>query len=203
METPMTQKDPRVDAYIAKAAPFAQPLLAWLRDTTHGACAELQEDIKWGMPFFVYQGKPVAHMAAFKQHCAFGLWRGRDVVDTGKEGEAMGQFGRITTQADLPGAREFKALIKTAVAKTAADIAAPPAPKPRTAKPLPEMPADLAAALSKKPKALKQFEAFAPTHRREYLEWVMEAKREETRGRRIIETVARLLDGQTRYDQRP
>jgi len=195
----MPQRDARVDAYIAKAAPFAQPLLTWMRDTTHGACAELEEDIKWGMPFFVYQGKPLAHMAAFKQHCAFGLWRGRDVVDNGKEGEAMGQFGRIVTLADLPGAREFKALIKAAVAKNEAEAAAPKVAKPRTAKPLPGMPADLASALAKKPKALKHYEALAPTHRREYLEWVLEAKREETRTKRIAEIVARLLDGQTRY----
>jgi len=198
----MTQRDPRVDAYIAKAAPFAQPLLAWMRDTTHGACADLTEDIKWGMPFFVFQGRPLAHMAAFKQHCAFGLWRGRDVVDNGKEGEAMGQFGRIVTLADLPGPREFKALIKAAVAKSEAGAAEPKVAKPRTAKPLPEMPADLAAALAKKPKALKQFEAFSPTHRRDYLDWVIEAQREETRTRRIVEIVERLLDGQTRYDKR-
>lgn len=198
----MPPKDARVDDYVAKAAPFAQPLLAWLRENTHGACGELQEDIKWGMPTFVYQGKPVAHMAAFKQHCAFGLCRG-DVVDNGKEGEAMGQFGRITTQADLPGAREFHAIIKTAVAKTAADIMNPPEAKRRSAKPLPDMPADLNAALARKPKALKQFKAFAPTHRREYLNWVIEAKREETRRKRIAEIIARLLDGQTRYDKRP
>ena len=195
----MTQRDPRVDAYIAKAAPFAQPLLTWMRDTAHAACAGLTEDIKWGMPFFVHGGKPLGHMAAFKQHCAFGLWRGRDVVDTGKEGEAMGQFGRIVTLADLPGAREFKALIKAAVAKNEAEAAAPKVAKPRTAKPLPGMPADLASALAKKPKALKHYEALAPTHRREYLEWVLEAKREETRTKRIAEIVARLLDGQTRY----
>jgi uncharacterized protein YdeI (YjbR/CyaY-like superfamily) len=124
------------------------------------------------------------------------------VVDTGKEGEAMGQFGRIVTLADLPGAREFKALIKVAVAKSEAEAAAPKVAKPRTAKPLPDMPADLAAALAKKPKALKQFQAFSPTHRRDYLEWAIEAKREETRAKRIAEIVTRLLDGQTRYDKR-
>jgi len=194
----MTQHDPRVDAYIAKAAPFAQPLLTWLRDTTHGACPELEEDIKWGMPFFVHQGRPVAHMAAFKAHCAFGLWRGREVVDNGKEGEAMGQFGRITAQSDLPGAREFKAQVKTAVARSVSDAAAPK--EPRTARPLPEMPADLAAALAKQPKARAHYDAMSPTNRREYLEWVLEAKREDTRVRRIAQAVERLLENRPRHE---
>lgn len=196
----MTPRDPRVDAYIAKAAPFAQPLLTWMRDTAHAAGAGLAEDIKWGMPFFVHQGRPVAHMAAFKAHCAFGLWRGSEVVDTGRQGEAMGQFGRITQQADLPSAREFKALIQAAVAKNEAEAAAPKAAKPRTAKPLPEMPADLAAALAKKPKARANYDAMSPTHRREYLEWVLEAKREDTRVRRVAQAVERLLENRSRYE---
>lgn len=196
----MTQRDPRVDAYIAKAAPFAQPLLNWMRDTTHGAHAGLQEDIKWGMPFFTYEGRPVAHMAGFKAHCAFGLWRGAEGAGTGKEGEAMGQFGRITAQSDLPGVREFKALIKAAVERSVADAAAPKVPKPRTAKPLPEMPADLAAALAKKPKARANYDAMSPTHRREYLEWVLEAKKEETRVRRVAQAVERLLENRPRYE---
>lgn len=196
----MTQRDPRVDAYIAKAAPFAQPLLTWMRDTTHAACAELSEDIKWGMPFFVHEGRPVAHMAGFKAHCAYGLWRGREVVDNGKEGEAMGQFGRVTAQSDLPSAREFKALIKEAVARGVADAAAPKVARPRSAKPLPEMPADLAAALAKKPKALANYEAMSPTHRREYLEWVLEARREDTRVRRVVQAVERLLENRPRYE---
>ena len=125
----MPPKDARVDDYVAKAAPFAQPLLAWLRENTHGACGELQEDIKWGMPFFVYRGKPVAHMAAFKQHCAFGLCRG-DVVDNGKEGEAMGQFGRITALADLPTAAAFKALVAELAAQRIAGATAKAAEKP-------------------------------------------------------------------------
>lgn len=196
----MTQRDPRVDAYIAKAAPFAQPLLTWMRDATHGACAELEEDIKWGMPFFVHRGRPVAHMAGFKAHCAFGLWRGRGSVDHGKEGEAMGQFGRITARSDLPAVREFKALIKDAVARSAADAAAPKEAKPRTARALPEMPADLSAALAKKPRAKANYDAMSPTHRREYIEWVLEAKKEETRVRRVAQAVERLLENRPRHE---
>jgi uncharacterized protein YdeI (YjbR/CyaY-like superfamily) len=196
----MAQTDPRVNAYIERAAPFAQPLLAYLRKCVHEACPDVQEDIKWGMPFFVLGGRPLAHFAAFKAHCAFGFWQGRAVVDTGKEREAMGQFGRVTTRADLPGPREMKALVRAAVARIESEEAAPPAPKqPRVAKPLPAMPADLAAALAAVPGARERYDALSPTHRREYLEWVLEAKREATRQSRIQQAVARLSQGLPRY----
>jgi uncharacterized protein YdeI (YjbR/CyaY-like superfamily) len=193
----VTVLDPRVDAYIAKAAPFARPLLATLRERMHAASPELHEDIKWGMPFFVYAGRPLAHMAGFKQHCALGFWRGREVVaDDSHEGEAMGQFGRITQAAELPGARELKALVKTAVARIEAEAAAPPAPAAKRApKPLPEMPADLAAALGADAAARRAFDALPHSHRREYLEWILQAKREATRAQRLAQTVERLRQG--------
>jgi uncharacterized protein YdeI (YjbR/CyaY-like superfamily) len=196
----MAQTDPRVDAYIAGAAAFAQPLLAYLRQCVHEACPDVQEDIKWRMPFFAHAGRPLAHLAAFKAHCAFGFWHGREVVVTGKEPEAMGQFGRITSRADLPGPREMKALVRAAVARIDAEQAAPPAPKkPRVAQPLPAMPDDLALALSAAPEARAHYEALSPTHRREYLAWVLEAQRDDTRQRRIAQAVVRLAQGLARY----
>lgn len=196
----MAQTDARVDAYIEGAAPFAQPLLAYLRKCVHEACPDVHEDIKWGMPFFVLGGRPLAHLAAFKAHCAFGFWHGGEVVATGKEREAMGQFGRVTVRADLPGPREMKTLVRAAAARIDAQQAASPAPKkPRLAKPLPAMPADLAAALAAAPGARAHYDALSPTHRREYLEWVLEAKREETRQRRLEQAVQRLSQGLPRY----
>ena len=194
----MADRDPRVDAYIAKAAPYAQPLLRWLRDAVHAASPGLQEDIKWGMPFFVHDGRPLANMAAFTAHCAFGFWKGREVADSGKQGQAMGQFGRIATPADLPGAREFKALVREAVQRSDAAAAAPAVKKPRIAKPLPAMPADFGAALAANAKALAHYEAMSPSHRREYLEWVLEAKQPATRAKRIAAAVVQLAQGQTR-----
>jgi len=194
----MPQRDPRVDAYIAKAAPFAQPLLNWLREAVHGASPGLQEDIKWGMPFFVHDGRPLANMAAFKQHCAFGFWKGREAGDSDKTGEAMGQFGRIISPADLPGAREFKAQVKAAIARSDAAAATPPEAKPRrTAKPVPPLPADLSQALAARAKVKAAFDAMPPSHRREYIEWVLDAKREETRAKRIAQTVERVAAGQS------
>ncbi len=125
----MALQDPRVDAYIAAAAPFAQPLLALMRKAMHSGCPGLQETIKWGMPFFMHQGRILGHMGAFKQHCALGFWHGREAADRGKDGEAMGQFGRITGRADLPSATELMALVREVAARMDAGAVMPRASK--------------------------------------------------------------------------
>ena len=102
--------DPRVDAYIENRAEFARPILAWLRARVHAAVPGAEEGIKWGMPFFSHGGRPLANMAAFKAHASFGFWNRQDLA-TGKEGEAMGQFGRIESLADLPKAAALRKLI--------------------------------------------------------------------------------------------
>ena len=204
----MGSKDPRVDAYIARAAPFAQPLLSTLRERVHAACPEVRETIKWGMPFFEHGEHILAHMAAFKQHCGFGFWRGRNVVDLGKTDEAMGQLGRITGPADLPPVREFKALVQAAMARAEGLAAAPPNATKNAAKNTakkvasrgaPEVPADLAAALAKSPTARLHYQAFAPSKQRDYVEWVTEAKREATRASRIEQAVVWLAEGKARH----
>lgn len=125
------RRDPRVDTYIAQAAPFAQPVLARLRADVHAACPDAEEAIKWSMPFFMHGGRNLAHMAAFKAHCAFGFELGRTVVDLGREAQAMGQFGRITSLADLPSSAEVRRLVKKAAALIDAGARAPHAPKSR------------------------------------------------------------------------
>lgn len=120
----MGTQDPRVDAYIGRAAPFAQPLLKKLRTAVHAGCPGTTETIKWGMPFFLHGRHILAHMAAFKQHASFGFWHGRGAADQGKDGEAMGQFGRITKPADLPSAAELKVLVRAVVARIDAEVAA-------------------------------------------------------------------------------
>lgn len=122
----MATTDPRVDAYIERATPFARPLLAHLRSAVHAGCPQATETIKWNMPFFMHGDRILAHMAAFTQHCAFGFWKGRAVADQGKAGEAMGQFGRITTLADLPPKRELVGIVKRAVALIDAGTSAAP-----------------------------------------------------------------------------
>ena len=195
--------DPRVDAYISRAAPFAQPILAQLRAAVHAGCPGAQETIKWSMPFFEHEGKILAHMAAFKQHCAFGFWKGRDVAPSVKRDEAMGELGRLESPGDLPAQRELVALVKQAVARIAGarDAAAPatrPAAKKATPKTLP-VPPDLAAALARNAAARTVFEAFPPSKRCEYLEWLADAKRDHTRAKRLAQTIEWLGEGKSRH----
>ena len=130
----MAQKDPRVDAYIDAAAPFAQPLLRVLRTAMHTGCPGVEETIKWRMPFFMIGGHILGHMAAFKQHCALGFWQGGEAADCGKAGEAMGQFGRITCRADLPSASELKAIVRAVASGMDKDAKAPRGAKAAAAK---------------------------------------------------------------------
>ena len=164
--------DPRIDAYIGKSADFAQPILSHLRQVVHAACPDAEETIKWSMPFFMHGGKNLAHMAAFKAHCAFGFWNG--VEETTKGSEAMGQFGRITTVKDLPAKAELAPIVKKAAAMI--DSGEVPRKRKSEPKPPPEAPADLLAALRRSTKARKTYEAFTPGRRREYIEWMEDGK---------------------------
>lgn len=188
-------REPRIDAYIAKAAPFAQPILRELRERVHAACPSVQEAIKWGMPAFVYRGKILCGMAAFKQHASFNLWHGAHIagVPASKDSDAMGQFGALTAVSDLPGRRELAAMLKQAMALTATGVK-----RPASAKPPPRAPADLAAALAAEPAARATFDAFPPSQQREYVEWVETAKREETRRARVAQAVEWMAQGKTR-----
>jgi uncharacterized protein YdeI (YjbR/CyaY-like superfamily) len=198
LELAMPSRDPRINAYIASSAEFARPILTLLRQVVHTACPEVEETIKWGMPFFMHHGI-LCHMAAFKQHVAFGIWRGRSVVagSHDRSEDAMGNFGRITKLADLPPKRVLAGYIRKAAALREAKPAAKAAPRPRPKPPV-KVPADLAAALGKNARARKSFDGFSPSHRREYVEWITEAKREETRARRLQQAVEWLAEGKPR-----
>ncbi len=192
----MAVTDPRVDAYIARAAPFAQPLLEHWRATVHAACPDVEEAIKWGMPFFLHGGRILAQMAAFKQHCAFGIHAGEAAQDTGRNAQAMGNFGRVTSLADLPPRRELTRLLKAGALAIDSGERNPRIRKTEP-RPPPEAPADLLAALAANPAARRHFDAFPPSHRREYIEWIEGAKRPETRARRIETAVAQCAEGKS------
>lgn len=190
------KRDPRVDAYIARKGEFAKPILEHLREAVHAACPEAEETLKWGSPTFVYKGEMLAHMAAFKAHAAFGFWRGNLV--TGKENErqtAMGQFGRLTSVKDLPEAEALAQLVRKAMALTEAGVKAP---RNKTVKAPAEAPGDLKAALQENAAAAAAFESFSPSCRREYVDWVTEAKRPETRAKRIAQAVGWMAEGKKR-----
>jgi uncharacterized protein YdeI (YjbR/CyaY-like superfamily) len=195
--------DPRVDAYIAKSAAFARPILSHLRRLVHAACPSAEETIKWGFPHFMYQGM-LCSMAAFKQHCAFGFWHKnmRTELTGGQSTEAMGQLGRITSVAGLPKAPVLKRHIKQAMELNEAGIKISVVRKPF--KPI-KVPADVMKALRSNKKALATFGGFSPSHRREYLEWIAEAKRAEARAKRIATMLEWLVEGKSRnwkYERR-
>ena len=193
----MPTTDPRVDAYIAKSAEFARPLLAQVREVVHAACPDVEETLKWGMPSFTWRGKILCGMAAFKQHMTLWFREGRAIIDGDKSGEAMGQFGRITRKADLPGKRELAGYVKQAMARVEDAASQPPKKKPAPKAELP-VPEDLTAALRRNAKARATFKGCAPGYRRDYVEWIVEAKREDTRQRRIAQAVEWLAVGKTR-----
>jgi uncharacterized protein YdeI (YjbR/CyaY-like superfamily) len=186
--------DPRIDAYIAKAAPFAQPILKHLRALSHATVDELEESIKWSMPAMLYQGKNLLTFSEFKAHCAFVIH------GDGRQGEAMGQFGKITAIADLPGDNDLKSKIiaaKERIDSEGTALRKKPA-APRTAKADLSIPPEFAEALIANPAAKMALEQFSPSHRREYVEWIAEAKRTETRDRRIAQAVQWLAEGKKR-----
>jgi uncharacterized protein YdeI (YjbR/CyaY-like superfamily) len=192
----MPKIDPRVDAFIEKKAAFAQPILRHLRAVVHRACPGVEETIKWGMPSFTYKGQILAGMAAFKEHATFGFWRSTEVTGRPEPESGMGQFGRLTGIEDLPAEAELEAMVRKAAALIDSG-----AKKPRPVKhPKPEiaMPADLASALAANPAAQTTYDGFPPGQKREYLEWITEAKRPETRAARLAQAVEWMAEGKRR-----
>jgi uncharacterized protein YdeI (YjbR/CyaY-like superfamily) len=198
-------RDPRIDAYIGKAAPFARPVLLHLRELVHATVPGVEETVKWGMPHFTYKTKNVAGMSAFKAHCAF-IVHGDGRQDAGqKDGEGMGGYGKIAGMADLPADAALADALKKAVASIETRGTALKPATPAAAKAEIPVPQDFAAALRESPPASATFDGLAPSHRREYLDWITEAKREETRGKRIATALEWLAEGKRRnwkYEKR-
>src|SRR3954467_11824544 len=163
----MGTRDTRVDAYIARSAGFAQPILTHLRDVVHAGCPEVEETIKWNFPHFLYKGL-LCSMASFKEHCAFGFWKGPLIVEQGGATEqAMGQFGRITKLSDLPSKKVLAGYIKEAMKLNDEGVKSPTRSKPKLPREL-VVPDDLARSLRANAAALAAFEAFSPSNKREY-----------------------------------
>ena len=194
--TAATTPDPRVDAYIAGAADFAQPLLRELREWVRDAAPQLQETLKWNRPAYVLGTRIVCGFAAFKAHAAFWFWQ-RDAgpaADSAREG--MGHYGKLRTLADLPGRDAFTRDLLAAVAASAGETTRKASPRPAP-RPVPDLPADFASQLAAYPGAGARFEAMSAACRREYLEWILEAKRPDTRARRITQAVEQIAEGKS------
>jgi uncharacterized protein YdeI (YjbR/CyaY-like superfamily) len=190
-------RDPRIDAYIAKGAPFAQPILSHVRERVHAVLPNVEEAIKWSMPAYTVGGKIVLITASFKAHLALNFWRGQELRGENANADAMGQFGKIRSVDDLPPNAELDRLIREA-----AELAAT-APAPRKVKHEPKPPAEihpeLAAALNAHPKAKASLEGFSPSARRDYVDWIAEAKQDATRAKRIATAIEWLGEGKKRH----
>jgi hypothetical protein len=193
----MATKDPRVDAYIAKAKPFAQPILKRIRQAVHAGCPDVVETLKWSVPAFEYKG-PMCGMAAFKAHCLMGFWKGALVRSMPKDKvtQAGGGWGRFESVDDLPDAKVLIRMVKEAAALNDAGIKVPRTVK--AAKPPVTTPAYMLAAIKKNKKAAAAWAGSSPSHKREYVEWVSDAKAEETRNRRLETAVAWIAEGKRR-----
>ena len=188
--------DPRIDAYIAKAAPFAQPILAHVRERVRAVVPDVEETLKWGAPSFVLDGKILLMMAAFKAHAALNFWRGQELRGEQAKSEAMGQFGKLASVDDLPADAELDALILQATELTRS-VPAPRKPK-HAPKPAPALHPEFAAALAAAPKAKEVLGGFPPSAQRDYLKWISDAKQDATRHNRIATAIQWLSEGKRR-----
>ena len=193
----MPSTDPRVDAYIARSKDFAKPILERVREMVHEACPDVEETMKWSSPFFDYKGQMMCGMSAFKEHCALIFWKASLIEGVPPNGDpARGSFGRITSLKELPSKKQFTGFIKAAMALNDAGVTVK---RPKSApKPEAKVPKELAAALVKNKKAAAVFASFSPSNRREYCEWISEAKREDTKEKRLAQAIEWIADGKSR-----
>jgi uncharacterized protein YdeI (YjbR/CyaY-like superfamily) len=190
-------RDARIDAYIAKAQPFARPILEHVRARVHAVVPNADETLKWSAPAFTLDGQILLIMAAFKAHAALNFWRGQELRGFDAEADGMGQFGKLTSFGDLPSDGELDALIAKA-----AELATS-APAPRKVKHAPKAAAELhpefAIALATVPGAKAMLDGFPPSAQRDYLDWIAEAKQPATRAKRIATAIEWLGEGKRRH----
>jgi uncharacterized protein YdeI (YjbR/CyaY-like superfamily) len=193
------QTDPRVDEMIAKAQPFAQPILSHLRALVHAHCPDGAEAIKWSHTAFTYKGRIVAMTAAFKEHATLGFWYGRMVTGgTGYEDAAMGSFGRLTSLANLPADAVLAEMVINSIALIDQGVKPPQFAAKKPPKPEAEVPPALGSALSANAIAQPVWDGFTPGQRREYCEWIADAKRDETRDARVVQAISWIAEGKKR-----
>lgn len=199
----MTSRDPRIDTYIIKSADFAIPILDYLRETVHAACPEVKEAMKWSMPFFEYNKSNLCTMASFKHHCGFHFWLAAKMSDPDKlftgEGEnnAMGQFGKIKKIEDLPSEKQLFDYIHEAMSLIDKGVKLTKHPGAKVVKEL-VVPEYILIAIEDNPQALNTFRRFSTALKREYVDWIVEAKSDTTRDKRLEQAVAWMEEGKSR-----
>jgi uncharacterized protein YdeI (YjbR/CyaY-like superfamily) len=199
----MAKKEKAIDAYIAKSADFAKPILKHIRELVHKTCPDLEEKMKWSFPHFDYKGEMMCSMAAFKQHAVFGFWKAslmKDpvLIENSRSEVSMGHLGRLTSLKDLPADKKLTGWIKEAMQLTDLGVKLPAKARSTDKKEL-VIPDYFIKALRKNKKAAAIFEKFAYSHKKEYLEWVIEAKTEVTRDKRIASAIEMMAEGKSRH----
>lgn len=194
----MVTIDSRIDAYVERSKDFARPILHHIRALVHEACPGVKETMKWSMPFFDYKGT-LASMASFNEHCAFGFWKHSLLEDAALPAEktAMGSFGRLTSIADLPDDATMKRLIVEAVRLNEAGIKAPRANATGERKEI-VVPDILLESLAQNDAAALTFNNFPYSKKKEYVQWITDAKTEATRNKRLATTIEWLAEGKAR-----
>jgi len=195
----MPKTDPRVDAYIDKAREFAKPVLNHIRELVHQACPDVEETMKWSFPHFDYKGQMMCSMASFKEHCAFGFWKQSLLEDAAfpSEKSAMGSFGRITSLKDLPNGKTMKKLIHDAMKLNDEGKKVQRAPVSKDKKEV-VVPDVLQKALSKSKAAAATFSNFPYSKKKDYVDWINDAKTDATRDKRLATTIEWLAEGKAR-----
>jgi len=191
--------DSRVDAYIDRSADFAKPILLHIRKLVHAACPDVLETMKWSFPHFDYKDQMMCSMASFKQHCAFGFWKQSLLEDAAFPAEktAMGSFGRLTSVKDLPDDKTMKKLIADAMKLNDEGVKVKRAFVSSDKKEL-VVPDVLLEALAKHDAAAETFNSFPYSCKKEYVEWITEAKTDATRDKRLATAIEWLAEGKRR-----
>ncbi len=187
-----------VDAYIKKSPEFARPILVKLRALFHRADSRIQETMKWGVPHFEYKGI-VGSFAAFKQHVGFGFWKSKLLKDPanlfGGDPKASMSSSKLTSIKHLPADKVILSYIQRAVELNEEEVIVP---KEVNRRPKLTAPDFFVAALKKNKKAQTNFQAFSETNRRDYIEWLIDAKQKETQKRRLATALNWLAEGKPR-----
>ncbi|KQS33325.1 YdeI family protein [Dyadobacter sp. Leaf189] len=200
----MNHTDPRIDAYIVKSAPFAIPILEYLRSIVHAACPDVKETMKWSFPHFEYNGSILCSMASFKQHCAFSFWLATRLSDpngllaSDTEKTSMGHLGRITSLESLPAEEHLTGFVTEAMELIDKGVKIKNAGGVVKEKKELVIPDYLLEALEENPQAKTYFNAFSQSGKKEYVMWLEEAKTETTRMKRVETAIEWIGEGKSR-----
>ncbi len=191
----MGTRHPGVDAYIAGAPDYAKPILEHVRAVAHEAIPAVDEAIKWGAPHFMRDGM-VCAIAAFKSYCGIRFWKEALLQADDASKQAIERYGRIASIEDIANDRGLAQMMKAAARLNADGVKLPS--RPKKAHPPLEVPAALRLALDADRTAAATFDGFSPSHQREYVQWITEAKTEQTRDKRIATAIEWMAEGKSR-----